>query len=254
MLLPLLLAQSIASTPAPTPAPLDIYRRTIKIMRSIEAPSYLEYDVRIHTIHKGREAVQHFDEFTNVEKTIDRTGRLYVSGDPKTFTSFVRIHPDLFLGHRLGEVDSNALTVQTGAEPDQDLKTIATVSAQNQVYDVTMVGTEDLPACSSATHLALKPLLDPLRYNLRDVWINPTTSRICRAVAIWRDPVEFAVPIPTVFTVTLDVDSNGFVNHWATTGVARFIGMPYAMTQDWTYSNITPVTETALETLGKKSQ
>lgn len=250
MLLTLLLAQAIA----PTPAPLDIYRQAIKTMRSISAPAYLKYTVSIQTIHKGREAVQHFDEFTNVEKTLDRTGKLYVSGDPKTFPSFVRIDPDLFLGHSSGTLDSHALTVQTGAEVDENLKTIATVSVQSHVYDVTKVGTENLPACISAIHLTLRPLIEPMRYNLRDVWINPTTSRICRAVAIWRDPVEFAVPIPTVFTVMLDVDPNGFVDRWTTKGIARFAGLPYAMTQNWTYSNITAATEAALQALGSKSQ
>jgi len=229
-----------------------MYRQAIKAMRSINAPAYLEYRVQIHTVHKGGDAVQHFDEFTTVEKTADQTGRLYVSGDPKTFPSFVRIHPDLFLGHPPGPVSSQTLTVQTEADPGQKLKTIGVVSAQNQVYDVTNAGTDDLPQCSSAVHLALKPLVDPLRYNLRDVWVNPTTSRICRAVAIWRDPVEFAVPIPTIFTVTLDVDANGFVDHWTTKGVARFLGMPYAMTQDWTYRSIMTVAETALQNLGTK--
>ena len=194
--------------------------------------------VRIDTSHKGQKVRQHFDEFTNVEKTGDRTGKLYVSGDRRTFRSFVRIHPDLFLGHESEPVNSQALTLQSDAEENQPLKTIGSVTAQTQVYNVTNAGFEDLPRCNSALHLVLKPRFNPLRYNLRDVWINPPTSRICRAVAVWRDPI----------------DASGFVDHWATSGVARFLGMPYAMAQDWTYSNIEPSTQSTLETLGVRGQ
>jgi len=257
MFLGLLLAQIILPVPAPVASalsPLELYRQSIRTMHSITAPTFLEYDVRIRTLHKGRNVVQHFDQFTNVEETADRTGRLSVSGDRRTFPSFVRIHPDLFLGHVTGSLNARALTIQSEADSGQQLKTIGVVTVQNQVYDVSNAGSEDLPSCRSAVHLVLKPLYDPLRYNLRDVWVNPTTSRICRAVAVWRDPVEFAVQVPTVFSVTLDVDSSGFVSHWETTGVAKFIGMPYSMTQDWTYSNIMPVSESALQKLGEKAQ
>jgi hypothetical protein len=257
MILSFLLAQVISPIPSPpeSPAtPLDMYRQAIKTMHSITAPAYLEYGVSIHTSHKGRNVVQHFDEVTVVEKTADGTGRLYVSGDRKTFTGSLQFSPDLFLGHTSGTDSSQRLTIQSEAAPSQQLKTIGTVSVQNQVYDITNAGSEDLPQCSSSIHLALKPRFDPLRYNLREVWIDPTTSRICRAVAVWRDPVEFAVRIQTVFAVTLDLDANGFVAHWTTTGVAKVMGMPYAMTQDGTFSNIIAVTETALQTLGPKSQ
>ena len=257
LMLAMYIAQATSATPYPLPStlsPLELYRQAIKTMRSITAPRFLKYGVRIDTSHKGQKVRQHFDEFTNVEKTGDRTGKLYVSGDRRTFRSFVRIHPDLFLGHESEPVNSQALTLQSDAEENQPLKTIGSVTAQTQVYNVTNAGFEDLPRCKSALHLVVKPLFNPLRYNLRDVWINPPTSRICRAVAVWRDPIEFAVQIATVFTVTLDLDASGFVDHWATSGVARFLGMPYAMAQDWTYSNIEPSTQSTLETLGVSGQ
>lgn len=58
--------------------------------------------------------------------------------------------------------------------PAPTLREIAVVSTKTQIYDINLVGVESLNG-SSAYHLALKPLRDPSRYRLRQLWIDTAT-------------------------------------------------------------------------------
>jgi hypothetical protein len=55
--------------------------------------------------------------------------------------------------------------------PEPTLRVIAVVSTETRVYDITLVGVESLNG-SSAYHLILKPVRDPGRYRLRQLWID----------------------------------------------------------------------------------
>ncbi|HTA40160.1 MAG TPA: sigma-E factor regulatory protein RseB domain-containing protein [Candidatus Acidoferrales bacterium] len=73
---------------------------------------------------------------------------------------------------------------RTSAEPvpeSSGLKTIAVVSAPQHDYAVTNAGTQTIDG-RTAEHLVLKPLRDPNRYRLRDLWVDPTTKLPLRAV------------------------------------------------------------------------
>jgi hypothetical protein len=61
------------------------------------------------------------------------------------------------------------------------LPIIASVASSRKDYDVTLVGSEAI-AGQAAYHLALKPLHDPLKYRLRDLWVSPTTYLPERAI------------------------------------------------------------------------
>lgn len=65
-------------------------------------------------------------------------------------------------------------------EQKSGLKTIAIVSASSRVYDISLVGIE-ADGTGRDYHLSLKPTRDPLKYRLRDLWIDTTTYQTRRA-------------------------------------------------------------------------
>ena len=74
--------------------------------------------------------------------------------------------------------------VKIHAEPapqSTGLKTIAIVVSPQHDYAVTNAGNETIDG-KQTEHLVLKPLHDPNRYRLRDLWIDPATKLPLRAV------------------------------------------------------------------------
>jgi hypothetical protein len=67
------------------------------------------------------------------------------------------------------------------APESSGLKTIAIVSTPQHDYAVTSAGTEAIDGAQT-DHLILKPLHDPNRYRLRELWIDPSTHLPRRAV------------------------------------------------------------------------
>lgn len=65
-------------------------------------------------------------------------------------------------------------------EKQSGLKTIAIVSSSARAYRISLVGTES-DEYGQAYHLSLQPLRDPLKYRLRDLWIDTKTFVTARA-------------------------------------------------------------------------
>jgi hypothetical protein len=63
------------------------------------------------------------------------------------------------------------------------LGTIATVRAVDRAYDVTLAGTEQIDG-HTAYHLRLKPLRDPDRYPLRELWVDQSSFQVVRLTYI----------------------------------------------------------------------
>jgi hypothetical protein len=59
------------------------------------------------------------------------------------------------------------------------IATIATVSAIDRAYDITLAGIETIDAHRSY-HLRLRPLRDAQNYPLRDLWVDTTTYDVVR--------------------------------------------------------------------------
>lgn len=57
------------------------------------------------------------------------------------------------------------------------LQTIATVTSTARVYDVTLAGEEELDGRRSY-HLALRPRYDPVRFPLRELWVDESSYQI----------------------------------------------------------------------------
>jgi MucB/RseB N-terminal domain len=69
----------------------------------------------------------------------------------------------------------------TPAPSSTGLKTIAVVSAPQHDYAVTSAGDETIAGVAT-DHLKLRPLHDPNRYRLRELWIDPSTMLPRRAI------------------------------------------------------------------------
>ncbi|MDQ2864626.1 MAG: hypothetical protein M3R51_00205 [Candidatus Eremiobacteraeota bacterium] len=79
-------------------------------------------------------------------------------------------------GLRAPRVPEKHVANETGPLP-----VIASVVSQSRDYDVTMLGTETLKE-ASVFHLGLRPLRDPGRYRLRELWIDETNHLPVQAI------------------------------------------------------------------------
>ncbi len=59
-------------------------------------------------------------------------------------------------------------------EPGPELREIAVVEARSRAYAISLVGIENV-ATRPAYHLRLRPLHDPGRFRLRELWVDTTT-------------------------------------------------------------------------------
>jgi hypothetical protein len=91
--------------------------------------------------------------------------------------------PDMWLVHHSSQTTQSTVPAQGFAPDLSDLKTIASVvSIPKPSYDITLAGVDKLPDGGIAYHLRLKPLRDPRKHNLRELWVNGADFDILRAV------------------------------------------------------------------------
>lgn len=246
-MLALLLAQAIA----PDLTPVEIYKQAVATMHAIRPPAFLRYDTRVKTTIPHDVVLQHLK---HVERTADRTIVTHdvdekIDRRAKAF----EIGPDLFLGHA-AETKPTASTDTLSSGLDENpsgdkLKTIGAVTVTYVHYTVQTVASEDLPDCARAIHLKLEPTADPLRYNLRDLWVDSTTSRICKAVAVWNGYLNMVIQRKRVIApITLELDRSGFITHWSTAISARFLlGGTMDVDQDGSYESLETIDSSAYE-------
>lgn len=215
-------------------SPVDVYKHAVMAMHAIADPPYLQFNVEMRTAH----ATKIIDNtYVDVERTIDRRTWVRASAsDSHARAVTLPIPPDLFLNPaRLPEQNEGGLSSGLDSTAAAQPKTIAAIEAVGVHYTVTQVGVEALPECESAIHLQLTPIESPLRYNLRDLWVNTENFHICRASAIWRAPV---ITHDQDIPVTLDVNSAGFIEHWSLTATARALFGSYTINQEASYREI----------------
>lgn len=81
----------------------------------------------------------------------------------------------------LGSLDEPAAAPHAEASPKGTLHTIVTVNAYDRAYAITDLGTEALGGFE-VHHLRLRPLRDPAKYRLRDLWIDVYTYQVLKLV------------------------------------------------------------------------
>jgi hypothetical protein len=226
----------------PQMSPTQIYYSALATMRMSEAPAFLRFNLESTTTFHRTVVIQHF---AHVERTADQSDKS-LDVDTTINHNFgpLDVEPDLFLGHsvtRTPAPDSTAFALGVDSQREQPLTTIATVAASSPFYKISTAGIETLENCGATIHLVLQPRKDPIRYNLRDLWVDETTSRICRAAAVWRATVE----VPTVATVTLDVNADGYITHFHTVATAHILVGTLSATQDAIFTGIQPADESA---------
>ncbi|HEV2642486.1 MAG TPA: hypothetical protein VGT98_07255, partial [Candidatus Elarobacter sp.] len=229
---------------SPEMAPVDIYKRAVAAMHAMHAPAYVQFDTRVRTtIREGNELVivQHLKhvERTNDQNVVARDVDEPIDHRVNPFD----IAPDLFFEHAVkAKPASSSDTLSSGLDDlaDKSLKTIGVVRVTYVHYKVRTAGTEDLPSCASAIHLQLEPVGDPLIYNLRDLWVEPATSRICKAVAVWRGHIYWK---NVIAPITLDLDEHGLITHWITTLRTRLLAAVIISEEEASYENLQPVEE-----------
>jgi hypothetical protein len=101
-----------------------------------------------------------------------------------------------------------------------------------------------------AIHLKLEPYQKPLVYNLRDLWVAQATARICKAKAEWRATVM----VPTVTTVTLDLNSDGYIDRYRTFATAHVLIGTISATQSAAFTDIAPIDESVWAKAQKNKQ
>lgn len=213
---------------SPTPqSAYDMYYRSLAAMKSISVPPYVTYSETENFTHKTK--IKRF-VLRVTERTSDHKAR-YVGTNPDgSQTSDVAIRvaflpPDAFLQYVQPIIaDKNAFTI--GVD-DAAIRTIARVhSASN--YEVTLRGQESVDWCPSAYHLALAPKSDPLRYNIRDLWIDQKSYQICQADVVRMVSIGSRIPA----TMRIKVRQDGYISEYSTTATGRMFGFPYTLTDD----------------------
>jgi hypothetical protein len=140
-------------------------------------------------------------------------------------TGTLALRPDLFLSSTVKPAASVASpppsTFQVGIDvPDSTLHVIGGVVAHPTHYRVSDAGTETQGPCANARILDLVPISDPVRYNMRRLWMNEATSQMCMVRAVWNGIARYRGKSLAV-DVTLTLDADGRVVRWATDGPAR---------------------------------
>ena len=177
------------ATPIPTPDPVAIYRSALKRLSTLAQPAYIDTTMHWKVLADGPGGAQGsvFDERVLFDSTARRECVLFVPYTPESRVIIGQSYfaPDMWLIRK--PPVRQPQTTHPDFSPDlSDLKTIAAVvSTAKPSYDIALAGTAPLTnSGGSAYHLVLKPLSDPWKRNLRELWVNSTNLNVVRAVLV----------------------------------------------------------------------
>jgi len=217
----------------------DVYLKAVSAMRTIPRPAYLTFDAEGSQTHKNQ--VMSYGG-PAIERTRDNMYRA-VTRDHGIQVGRNAIPPDLFL--KLSPVDDGSFAPVLDAPPTiapggEELHVIGSTTVMTLKYDVTIAGREDVSECAGAYHLVLVPRLAPSTNNMRDLWVDPTSFRICRANGIFRGSLNAGgkTIVSKPIVIRLDVNSDGFVTHYNTIASFHFIIGGYSSNTEEYYRNV----------------
>lgn len=190
-----------AATAPPAPTPVDIYRSALKRLASLPQPAYIDTVQRWKVLAQTPQGAQpsSFDERVLFDSTTRRECVLVMpyTPDSQVIIGPSYFAPDMWLVQRrlqsLVQSRAPAATPQPVSKtqpnfaPDlSDLRTIASVvSVAKPSYAISVAGIDKLTnGGGTAYHLQLKPVNDPWKHNLRDLWVNTANDNIMRAVIV----------------------------------------------------------------------
>jgi hypothetical protein len=201
------LALLLLGAAAPTNDPYQIYDRAREVWRKQTYPSEILYRTTVRVAEGSKDEQQHYNGEASLTDGIRVAGvseEEAASPHPGTGINF-KVHLEIgwntHAGGQTTSMDEDAHRKESSPDflgvplispeysfglnpaqpefapqpettaPASTLPTIATVSVTEHAYDITLVGTEALGGLY-VYHLRLKPRRDPVKYRLRDVWID----------------------------------------------------------------------------------
>lgn len=220
-------------------SPEDRYRAAVVWLETKTQAPYLEYVMDQTASRRGRV----LDTLTQdvVQRRADRRSwNLSIAGSLYPLQT-VRIGkhyliPDAFLPYRSESAPSGVLPTFDTPDPTT-LKTIATVRNTTS-YEVTLVANESLDQCGNVAHLRLRPLRDPEKYNVREMWVRLTDNRLCKATfssRLYQEQGE-GTPTPTLDTAVLD--DRGLITSFHSFVQFHLIVLTVAGVIDGTFANV----------------
>lgn len=176
-----------------------------------------------------------------VERRADRTswnkttaGTLEKAGNVSIGRHY--LIPDAFLPYRNENAPAGVLPGLDTAN-QAHLHTIANIHSALS-YNVTLLDDETLDGCGQAAHLALRPIRDPQRYNVREMWVRRSDFRLCKAIFASRlyKAQGRGSSYPSIDTVTLD--ANGLIVSYSLFVQIHYVIGTYALTDNGTFSDL----------------
>jgi hypothetical protein len=175
------------ASPGPIPSPVEIYRAALLRLTALPQPPFIDDTEHWVVTSLGREQiVTEHDQRTLLDSGNRRECILTVPYTPQNEPTFSPSYfaPDMWLIYRPNNAGLRPSNI--GFNPDlSDLKTIAnTATVAKPSYDIRLTGMDPISnGGGNAYHLILRPLGDPKKHNLRELWVKTTTYDIMRAIA-----------------------------------------------------------------------
>lgn len=219
-------APPAAPSPEPAPQASQILAGALGQAKSVRISPFLQYRYSIRIAHKAKVKTYHYSV---LERMSDHYGRFTGVNADETLSQDIHLHATLVSPGMFLDAAADDATGPDG------LKTIGRVVVAP--YVATLVGIEPVDGCIQAYHLVLQPKGDEERHALRELWIDQTTDRICRA------KIHKTVNIITRTPVTIDVqlDNKEFITHWSFSGTGHTVAGPYTLDADGAFSEIASV-------------
>lgn len=176
------------ATTAPAPPPNEIYRKALQQLETLPQPAYIDDTEfwNVVTITPDQQIPEQHSQRILFDSTARRECVLFLPYSPRNPSLIGQSYfaPDMWLVHHPVTQQQTAPT--SNFAPDlSDLKTIASVlSVAKPTYDIRLADVAKLTHGGAAYHLVLRPLSDPHRHNLRELWVNTATFNIMRAVMV----------------------------------------------------------------------
>jgi hypothetical protein len=191
------------------------YRTTIAVregdkdeIERFHAEAFSGEEVRVEGISDEEQAAPHQSSGVNFKLSFSLGWNTGAGGQTETVTKDAHRNEALpdYLGIPLISprysfgLSSEHAENSTAHPVDADsLPTIATVTATDRAYDVSLIGTESIDG-SFTYHLRLQPVSRPNRYRIRDLWIDVYTYQIVRLQAQGNFTVSPMSDVPWVVT------------------------------------------------------
>lgn len=226
--------------PIATPAPsaTEIYYRALARLRSLPTGPYVEYRMRQVNIRSDGILANAMDQSVRERRRDRASWNLMLAADDshpswngEVWIGQHYIIPDAFLPVSVIRRQSRAPTPFASNEPrgaTGNLPGLDTAGAFPEIsttmaspnYVVTLIGWTQLDSCGQVAHLGLKPIRDPERYNVSELWVRTSDYMLCKAAYnshLYRDQSERWPPGSAFVTATLD--NRGLVTRFDTQNV-----------------------------------